>query len=138
MHAAVPCGTRDSPVRNSGPVQHALHPVLSSVEQFTLSYVEHSQSIEWHNNIDRTQWRGVLRSFGNLKTLHIQNTLAGRLSRSLQIDDGESPVELLPNLTELGYYGDDARDAFTPFIDGRQVAGHPVNLTKVNPRVFRR
>ena len=22
MHAAVPCGTRDSPVRNSGPVQH--------------------------------------------------------------------------------------------------------------------
>ena len=132
------CRHLDWQVSSAIQILTALHPVLSSVEQLTLSYVEHSQSIEWHNNIDRTQWRGVLRPFGNLKTLHIQNTLAGRLSRSLQIDDGESPVELLPNLTELGYYGDDARDAFTPFIDGRQVAGHPVNLTKVNPRVFRR
>jgi hypothetical protein len=103
------------------------------VEQLTLSHVEYSQSPEWHNEIDPTQWRGILRPFGNLTTLRVQNSLAGRLSRSLQADDGEPPVELLPNLKELGYSGDDARDAFIPFIDERQVAGHPVNLTKVNP-----
>jgi hypothetical protein len=127
------CRHLDWQVSSAIQILTALQPVLSAVEHLTLSHVEHSQSPEWHNEIDPTQWRGILRSFDNLKTLHVQNSLAGRLSRSLQVDDGESPVELLPNLKELGYSGDDARDAFIPFIDERQVAGHPVNLTKVNP-----
>ena len=133
----IKCRHLDWQVSSAIQILTALQPVLSAVEQLTLSHVEHSQSPEWHNDIDPTQWRDILRSFGNLKTLHVENPLAGRLSRSLQVDDGESPVELLPNLKELGYSGDDARDAFTPFIGERQVAGHPVNLTKVNPWDFR-
>ena len=133
----IKCRHLDWQVSSVVQILTALQPVLSAVEQLTLSHVEHSQSPEWHNEIDPTQWRGILRPFSNLTTLHVQNSLASRLSRSLQVDDGEPPVELLPNLKELGYSGDDARDAFIPFIDERQVAGHPVNLTKVSPRVFR-
>jgi hypothetical protein len=63
----------------------------------------------------------------------VQDELVERIAHSLQTDDGEPPLELLPTLKELGYSGgDDARDAFTPFIDERQVAGHPVNLTMID------
>ena len=132
----IKCRHLDWQVSSAIQILTALQPVLSAVEQLTLSHVEHSQSPEWHNEIDPTQWRGILRPFGNLTTLRVQNSLAGRLSRSLQADDGEPPVELLPNLKELGYSGDDARDALIPFIDERQVAGHPVSLTMVDPSVF--
>ncbi|KAI0246834.1 hypothetical protein BJV78DRAFT_99065 [Lactifluus subvellereus] len=115
----------------------ALQPVLSGVEQLVLSHEEHCQFFPY--SVDRTLWREVLRPFGNLKTLHVQSEFVGELARSLQTDDGEplAPLELLPNLKEVGYSGgDDARDAFTPFIDERQVAGHPVNLTMVDHSVF--
>ena len=63
----------------------------------------------------------------------MQDELIERIADSLQSDDGEPPLELLPTLKELGYTGgDDAWDAFTPFMDERQVAGHPVNLTMIN------
>jgi hypothetical protein len=53
----------------------------------------------------------------------VQNSLADKLSGSLRADDGVSPLELLPNLKPLEHSGsDNARDAFTPFIDERQVA----------------
>ena len=39
-----------------------------------------------------------------------------------------------PNLKELGYSnGDYAREAFTPFVDERQVAGHPVDYSEFLP-----
>ncbi|KAI0246828.1 hypothetical protein BJV78DRAFT_98776 [Lactifluus subvellereus] len=98
----------------------------------------HNQSSEWHNEVGRTQWRQLLRPFNNLKTLYVQGELerAGKLARSLQTDDGEPPLELLPNLNEVGYSGGGNARAFTPFIDERQVAGHPVNLTMVGDSVF--
>jgi hypothetical protein len=77
----------------------ALQPVLSVVEQLTLSHMEHYQSIAH---------RGAVFS----DPLAI--CLCGKLSRPLQADEGESPLELL-DLKELGYCG--ALDAFTPFID---------------------
>jgi hypothetical protein len=67
----------------------------------------------------------------------VQNELINQFARSLQTDNGELPLELLPNLKELGYSnGDYAREAFTPFVDERQVAGHPVNLTIVDYSEF--
>ncbi|KAI0247551.1 hypothetical protein BJV78DRAFT_909918 [Lactifluus subvellereus] len=113
----------------------ALQPVLSGVERLVLSHGWRCQS--WHNLVDRTLWRELLRPFGNLKTLHVHDSFVGKLARSLQTDDGEPPLELLPKLEEVGYSGgDDARDAFTPFIDERQIAGHPVNLTMVDISEF--
>ncbi|KAI0245833.1 hypothetical protein BJV78DRAFT_233416 [Lactifluus subvellereus] len=126
-------------VSSAAQILDTLQPALSVVEKLTLSHIEHNRSSERHNEVDRTQWRQLLRPFSNLKSLYVQNGLVGKLARSLQTDDGEPPLELLPNLEELGYSGgDDARDAFTPIIDERQVAGHPVNLTMVDPSAFSR
>jgi hypothetical protein len=52
-------------------------------------------------------------------------------------DDGEPPLELLPNLEEVGCCGGRAaRDAFITFLNERQVAGHPVSLQLVDPSIF--
>ncbi|KAI0253251.1 hypothetical protein BJV78DRAFT_223346 [Lactifluus subvellereus] len=123
---------RQVTVASAVQVLTTLQPVLSIVEQLILS----SQSSEWDNEVDRTLWRQLLRPFSNLKTLHVQYSLVGKLACSLQTDDGEPPLELLPNLKEVGYSGDYARDVFTPFINEREVAGHPVNLTMVDHSVF--
>jgi hypothetical protein len=131
------CRHLDWQVSSAAQILTSLQPLLSAVERLKLSHEEHSQSSEWHNEVDRTQWRQLLRPFSNLKTLHVQNELVERIAHSLQTDDGEPPLELLPNLKELRYSGgDDARDAFTPLIDERQAAGHPVNLTMVDSSEF--
>ncbi|KAI0251242.1 hypothetical protein BJV78DRAFT_1282736 [Lactifluus subvellereus] len=67
----------------------------------------------------------------------ILNTLQPALSVAEKLTLSHLPLELLPNLKELGYSdGDYARDPFTPFIDERQLAGHPVNLTIVDHSEF--
>ena len=71
----IKCRHLDWQVSSAIQILTALQPVLSAVEQLTLSHVEYSQSPEWHNEIDPTQWRGILRPFGNLTTLHVQNSL---------------------------------------------------------------
>ncbi|KAI0247554.1 hypothetical protein BJV78DRAFT_910103 [Lactifluus subvellereus] len=127
----------DQQVASAVQVLTALQPVLSVVEQLILGHL-YRQSSEGHNEVDRTLWRQLLRPFNNLKTLYVQGELErfGKLARSLQTDDGEPPLELLPNLKEVVYSGGCDARAFTPFIDERQVAGHPVNLTMVDRSVF--
>ena len=104
--------------------------IFSVVEYLTLAHRVHSQSSEEHNEVDRTEWRKLLRSFSNVKTLRIDDGLVRELSRCLQLEDGEHPLELLPELQELRYPGSsDADDAFTSFIDARQNTDRPVILT---------
>jgi len=102
------------------------------VENLTLEeYREYSVSSEWCNMSDRTQWRDLLRSFSNVKTLRVDTGLIDELSCSLQLEDGESPVELLPELKELSYsdhHDHEFDDAFTAFIDARRIAGRPVTV----------
>jgi hypothetical protein len=103
--------------------------MFSAVEHLTLEHEVHSQSSEEHNEVDRTEWRKLLRPFSNVKTLRIDNGLVEELSRCLQLEDGELPLELLPELQELTYFGSgDTGDAFTSFIDARQNAGRPITL----------
>ena len=53
-----------------------------------------------------------------------------RNSLCLRVEDGELPLELLPELQELTYSGSgDTGDAFTSFINARQNAGRPVSLS---------
>jgi hypothetical protein len=107
-----------------------LQPVLSAVKKLTLGHKLEYQSSFWDATVERTSWRQLLRPFPNLKVLRVDDALVGKLAPSLQTEDGESPLELLPNLKVVEYSGgDDARDAFTPFLDERRVAGHPVKLT---------
>jgi hypothetical protein len=75
-----------------------------------------------------------LRSFSNVKTLRVDDGLVEELSGCLRLDDGEPPLELLPELRKLTYAGSgETRDAFTSFIDTRQKAGHPVTLIPLIP-----
>ena len=122
----------DWQVSSVAQIFNSLSQIFTAVEHLTLMHTTYSLSSEEHNEVDRSEWRKLLRSFGNVKTLHVDDGLVGELSRCLQLDDGELPLELLPDLQELTYSGnDDAGGAFTPFIYTRQNAGRPVTLTKV-------
>jgi hypothetical protein len=133
----IKCRHLDWQVASAAQLFHSLSPVLSVVEKLTLSHWKHSQSSEWHNDVDRIQWRKLLEPFSNVKVLHVEVNVEGDdhvtckgLFRSLRSEEGEPPMEILPNLKELSYFGDQVvRDEFTPFINERQVAGHPVHLS---------
>jgi len=86
-------------------------------------------SHEEHSEVDRTEWRKLLRPFSNVKTLRVGKGLFKDVSRFLELEDGEFPFELLPKLQELRYYGSsDTGGAFASFIDTRRNAGRPVTL----------
>lgn len=130
----IPCRHLDWQVSVAAQIFNALEPTLSIVERLALDYEKHDLSSEWHDEINRTQWRELLRPFNSVKALHVAGGIIGGLSRSLQAENGEPPLELLPELKELIYdKGDDSGDAFTPFINARQVAGRSVTLICLPP-----
>jgi hypothetical protein len=127
----IDCWHLDLQVSSVAQIFNALSQIFSVVGHLTLVHRIHSRSSEEHNEVDRTEWRKLLRSFNNVKTLDIEDGLVMELSRCLRLDDGEDPLELLPELQELIYPGSsDAHDGFTAFIDARQKAGRPVTLIK--------
>ena len=103
--------------------------MFSALEHLTLKRVEHTLSSGRHNEVDRTEWRRLLSPFSNVKTLRMNDGLVEELSLCLQLEDGEHPLELLPELQELRYSGSgDTGGAFTSFINARQNAGRSVNV----------
>ena len=107
--------------------------IFSTVEHLTFEYEVHSRSSEQHNEVDRTEWRKLFRSFNNVKTLCVDDVLVKELARGLQLYDGELPLGLLPELQELIYSGsDNTVDVFTSFTHARQNVGCPVTLTTIN------
>ena len=124
----------DWQVSSAAQISNSLSPVFSAVELLTLGHKVHSQSAEEHNEADRTEWHKLIGPFINVKTLHIAERLVKELSRCLRLDDGEPPLELLPELEELTYFGGgNTGDAFTSFIDARQDAGRPLTLVRLGP-----
>jgi hypothetical protein len=127
----VSCWHLDWQVSFAVQISNSLSQMFSAVEHLTLEHEEHSQSSEEHNEVDRNEWRRLLRPFSNVKTLRIDKGLAEDLSRCLELEDGELPLELLPELQELTYSGSgDTGDAFTSFIDARRNAGRPVTVVR--------
>jgi hypothetical protein len=109
----------------------ALSRVLSAVEQVTIIVNGDESS---HDEVNRTQWRGIFRSFSNVRKLHVETKLVmgdacQGLGHSLCTEDGEQPLELLPNLEEVICSGKDDEYAFTPFINEREAVGRSVRLT---------
>jgi hypothetical protein len=134
------CSRLDWQVASTVQILSALLPALSVADRLNLHYEGNRLLSEGHNGVHRTQWRNLLRPFSNVKRLHVENKLVGELSRSLRSEpeDGEVPLELLPNLEELAYFATgNARDAMTPFIDERRAAGHPVILIDVGQELSR-
>jgi hypothetical protein len=133
IRIVVDCWHLDWQVSSVAQISNSLSQVFSSVENLNLEHEEHSQSSGEHNDVDRIQWRNLLRSFANVKTLRVDDGLVEEISRCLRSEDGELPLDLLPELQELIYSGRrDAGDVFTSFIDARQNAGRPVILFPYN------
>jgi hypothetical protein len=132
FHIRVHCWHLDWQVSSVAQILDVLRQIFSAVEHLTLVHEVHSQSSVEHNDVDRTEWHKLLKPFSSVKTLDIGDGLVKDLSRCLQLEDGEDPLELLPELQELIYSGNgDADDAFISFIDARQSSGHPVTLVAV-------
>ena len=112
-------------------ISSSLSQIFSEVEHLYLQRNVHSESSEEHNDVDHTEWRKLLRPFSNVKTLRIHRVLVKDLSRCLELEDGELPLELLPELLAITFYGSgDTGDAFTSFIDTRRNAGRPVTMVR--------
>jgi len=126
LSIGVDCWHLDWQVSSVAQISDSLSPMFSTVEHLTLEHEVHSWSSEEHNEVDRTEWRRLLNSFRNAKTLRIDDELVGGLSRCLEVDDGEPGLELLPELQELMYSG----RGLTSFIDARQNAGRPITLVQ--------
>ena len=123
----VPCWHLDWQVSSVAQIVNSLSQIFSMVEYLDLEHEVHSRSSEEHNEVDRLEWRELLRPFSNVKSLRVDNGLVKDLSRSLRLDDGEHPLELLPELQELTGSGNgDTGDAFMAFIEARRNAGRPV------------
>ena len=126
----IPCKHLDWQVSSMAQIFNVPSPLSSTVADVDLDYREHSLSPAWHNQADRMQWRQLLRSFSNVKTLRVHSGLIGELSRSLR-SDGDPPLELLPHLEELICpVGSRDGETFAQFIHERELSGKPVNLTE--------
>jgi len=126
---SIHCRDLDWQVVSGAQTFRSLRTVFSAVEHLTLEFFRYPISPEANNEVDRIHWRELLMSFSNVKTLHVDDDFFGQISRCLQVDDGESPTQLFPELKELEYsmpYA--AKEAFMRFIVARQNAGCPVTL----------
>ena len=127
----VTCQHLDWQVSSVAQILNSLGHLFSVVEHLIFEHDEHSRSSEEHNEVDRTEWCKLLRSFRNVKTLWIGNGLVEQLTRCLELEDGELPLELLPELQELTYFG--TGGAFNSFIETRQNADRPITLVRRRP-----
>jgi hypothetical protein len=131
----------DQQVSSITQILSTLDIVFSAVQHLTLPIWEQSQSSEVHDEVDRTQWHRLFRSFSNVKTLLAAGGFERELSRFLRLDDGESPMELFPELNELSVPPRaDVGDAFASFVDARRNTHRPVTLVhrKINVVVILR
>ena len=121
------CGHAWHQISFAAEICNALRIPLSKIEYLSLECG--MSSTLFADGTNRLQCRKILRSFGSLKTLRVPPGLVREVSNALQSQDGESSIEILPELKELAcYWNDYAHSSFAPFIDARQSAGCPVTL----------
>jgi len=126
----VKCRPLDYQAACAAQICHALAPLLAGVDSLTLGFHKDG-SASWQDEIDHPLWHGLLRTFAGVKSLRLTGGLVGDLFRSLQLDEGELPLELLPGLRELVPSGwGHTDDAFASFISARQSAGRRIRLVR--------
>ena len=126
------CRELDQQVAAAAQIFGALRKVFSAVEYLFLEIQARSTWWGTSNEAHRRNWRALLEPFINVKTLSVSNDFLTQFSRSLQVGDGGSPMELLPEMKQLEYnIKRIAGDAFDSFIDARKNAGHPVTLVRL-------
>ena len=123
------CWHLDWQVSSMAQILNPLSQLCSTVQCVSIEHETHSWSSEEHNEVDRAEWRKLLRPFNNVRLLYVYDGLVKELSRSLRLEAGDFPLDLLPELEELKYPGSsDTGDAFTSFVDARKNSGRPVTL----------
>jgi E3 ubiquitin-protein ligase NEDD4 len=70
------------------------------VERLTLGFHK-DDTVSWQDEIDLEKWYELLRTFASAESLRLTGDLVGDLFRSLQLDEQELPLNLLPQLREL-------------------------------------
>ena len=129
LSIVVKCQHLDWQVTSMAQICNSPGQIISAVERLLLQLSVHRSSSGEHNVVDRTEWRKLLRPFSNVKTLRIYGGIVKDLSHCLELEDGEFPLELLPELRELEYrQSRKSSDVFTSFIDARRNSGRPVTL----------
>jgi hypothetical protein len=112
----------------------ALRTLFSTVVHLFLVFRRNLRSTERNDEVDRRQWRELLMTFGNVKTLGVYDDFGGQIPRSLQVGNGEPPLELLPELQKVEYNASRAGpDAFQAFFKARRKIGRPVKWSIVSP-----
>jgi len=96
----VPCRHFDKQVSSMVQILDGFGQVFSPVERLAFA-CEENQWSSGHGEVDPAQWRRLLRSFSNVKTLLVDDTFANELDYDLQPDGEEHPLESLPELEEL-------------------------------------
>ena len=126
----VDCVHLDWQVSSVAQIFSALSQAFSAVENLTLRVGKGDllPDLDGRHRVDRTEWRRLLSSFVNVKTLFVDDLLVAELSHCLLSGDGELPLEMMPELQELVYSGIGNGDAFNPFVDSRRNAGSHVTL----------
>jgi len=124
------------PLSSTAQILGVLGSVFFGVMRLSVDFCDENHML-WsglptYNEADRAQWHNILGSFNNVKTLCVKDGTIREISRSLKVLDGESTMDLLPELKELicsaKVDADDLFDTFAAFIEARQHAGHPVAL----------
>ena len=131
LYMKIPCEYLPRLVAFTVPILHALTPFLSAVEKLWFTNSISEDCIQWiqrNNELNRIQWRELLRSFGNVKALEVTTKFVEGFPRSLCSENGEPTLELLPHLERVHCDSAETREALMPFINERQALGHPVFL----------
>ena len=63
------CWHLDWQVSSVAQISNSLSQMFSAMDHLALKHEVHSRSSEKHNEVDRIEWRNLLRQFGNVKTL---------------------------------------------------------------------
>ena len=128
--------SRGHMVSDVAQISNALSPLFSSIFCLTLDYEGNCFCPVFEGRPNPADWRALLRSFSNVKILFVYKGVVEKLSRSLRLDDGGSPNDLLPELDCIMYSpSSDNADEFTEFLDARQSAGRPVALVHLKGAV---
>jgi hypothetical protein len=108
---------------------HQLRTLFSGVEHLSLEFRRNplAEAFELNEDYGHINWGELLRPFGNVKTLRLDDRLKGPLSYYLR--DGELSVELLPELKVLEYPASQGpENLFSAVIDAHNDAGRPITV----------
>jgi hypothetical protein len=123
------CTYLDWQVSAAAQIFNVLGPILSTVVELILDYERFVPlSLGFDNHAHCSEWRKLLGSFRNAKTVRVHRGLVEVLSRSLK-SGGESPLEVLPKLEELVCpIGSRSNKDVASLIREREVAGQSITL----------